>query len=179
MPIQEEPMNRLLGSRHLPPHADSHRFTITRPSLPNLERRRLVTVAPLRAESMTHGLELRDCSFCIAGQDKPRGRTSFQIRERTTPSLHTTSNALLRRAVLALGEPGIGPGTQRYQLRIRVPRWSTSESQPAFLVREPLHRKPSALNFAQRSGRTRSHIARAAPTNWRHPLTGIDIHNIG
>ena len=34
-------------------------------------------------------------------------------------TLHTTSNALLRRAVLALDEPGIGPGIQRYQPRFQ------------------------------------------------------------
>lgn len=49
---------------------------------------------------------------------EPREKPPFRFaREHHT--LHVTSNALLRRAVLALDEPGIGPGIQRYQPRFQ------------------------------------------------------------
>ena len=55
----------------------------------------------------THGLELRDCSFCIAGVGKTARKNLLSDSRENTHPLHTTSNALLRRAVLALGEPDI------------------------------------------------------------------------
>lgn len=77
---------RLHGPRHLPPRADSHRFTNTRPALSDLERRGLVTVAPPRRGRTDPWTRISGLLVLQGrGAREPRGRTSFVNRDEHAP----------------------------------------------------------------------------------------------